>query len=193
MDIKNFRIFQDQTIVFGEYITIFSGRNSTGKSTLLGMIANSGELKKADGVTYLKRPFRAEFGEIFKGSQQFDKQGSDRFTVVLNNAEGEEIDKRTFRTAWQATERARKAKKGIIVSSNGNVTQSSSLKNIEQLKAEKRFRVIPEKKSKEKKSEAKFKYPILYLGLSRLFPIGESKDVTVNQKGLVFLNDEHKE
>lgn len=52
IEIKNFRLFQNQTIFLGKYITVLSGRNSTGKSTLLGMIANSGELKKKDGTTY---------------------------------------------------------------------------------------------------------------------------------------------
>ena len=48
--INDFRLFQNQTILLGKYVTVLSGRNSTGKSTILGMIANSGELKKKDGV-----------------------------------------------------------------------------------------------------------------------------------------------
>ena len=68
IQINDFRLFHNQTILLGEYLTVLSGRNSTGKSTILGMIANSGELKKKDGVTYSSRAFRAEFSELFKGS-----------------------------------------------------------------------------------------------------------------------------
>ena len=52
LQINDFRLFHNQTILLGKYLTVLSGRNSTGKSTILGMIANSGELKKKDGVTY---------------------------------------------------------------------------------------------------------------------------------------------
>ena len=75
IEIKDFRLFQNQTILLGKYLTVLSGRNSTGKSTILGMIANSGELKKKDGVTYSSNAFRAEFSELFKGSRKFDNIG----------------------------------------------------------------------------------------------------------------------
>ncbi len=48
--IKNFRQFNDVNILMGKRITILAGRNSTGKSTILGILANSGELKKKDGT-----------------------------------------------------------------------------------------------------------------------------------------------
>lgn len=46
IDIKDFRSLQNQSIILGSNITVISGRNSTGKSTILGMLGNSGELKK---------------------------------------------------------------------------------------------------------------------------------------------------
>lgn len=171
IEIKNFRLFQNQTIFLGKYITVLSGRNSTGKSTLLGMIANSGELKKKDGTTYSSRQFRAEFSELFKGSQKYDKTGADKFSITLSDFNGNETDFRSFRTAWQKKDKSRQDNKV----------------------SEQRFRVIPFKKLENgKKTEAKFNYPVLYLGLSRLFPIGESEDVSVSAKGLVFKSDDHK-
>lgn len=83
ISINDFRLFHNQTLLLGKYLTVLSGRNSTGKSTILGMLANSGEQKKKDGVTYSARPFRAEFSELFKGSRQFDEIGADRFTITL--------------------------------------------------------------------------------------------------------------
>ena len=106
--INDFRLFQNQTLLLGKYLTVLSGRNSTGKSTILGMIANSGELKKKDGVTYSSKPFRAEFSELFKGSRQFDQIGPDRFTITLSDENGNEIDYRSFRTAWQTKDKYRK-------------------------------------------------------------------------------------
>ena len=47
--LRDFRIFQDKTIVLGKYLTVLAGRNSTGKSTILGLLANSGEIKKIGG------------------------------------------------------------------------------------------------------------------------------------------------
>lgn len=52
IDIKDFRSLQNQSIILGSNITVISGRNSTGKSTILGMLGNSGELKKGIATTY---------------------------------------------------------------------------------------------------------------------------------------------
>lgn len=167
INIKDFRLFQDQTLVFGKYLTVLSGRNSTGKSTILGMVANSGELKKKDGVTYAQKPFRAEFSELFKGSRDFDKIGPNRFEIILCNEYGSETDRRSFRTAWQAKDNRKKT-------------------------IEERFRVIPYKKLEGgKKTEAKFNYPVIYLGLSRLFPIGESKNESIKPTHIAFKSEEH--
>ena len=193
MKINNFRIFKNQNIIFGKLVTVFCGRNSTGKSTLLGMVANSGEFKKADGSTYFKKPFRAEFGEIFKGSERFDSPGSDRFSIIIVDAKGNKLDSCSFRTSWQATNRARMARKKLKESPNDSVIDGISRKELEKQSKEKRFRIIPDNKNKESPTEAKFKYPIQYLGLSRLFPIGESRDVVVNDTGIQFLNQEHRQ
>ena len=72
--IKDFRLFKEQKIVLGRQITVLCGRNSTGKSTILGMLANSGELKKKDGTTYTNKAFKAEFSELFKGCRNSIKQ-----------------------------------------------------------------------------------------------------------------------
>ena len=185
IQIKDFRLFQNQTILLGKYLTVLSGRNSTGKSTILGMIANSGELKKKDGVTYSSKAFRAEFSELFKGSRQFDNIGPDRFEITLSDENGNETDYRSFRTAWQTKDKFRKKQQD---SSSG--VQDEDKK--EKAPHEERFRVIPFKKLEDgKKTEAKFNYPVLYLGLSRLFPIGESQDGSISTKAISFKSEEH--
>lgn len=142
--INNFRILKNKTIDLGKYITVFSGWNATGKSTLLALLANSSELKVTDGRTYSGGQFRAEFSEIIKGSPKYDqsKQGVLEIEACING----EDKKKIFRTAWQ---------------------EENS-----------RFRVIPKEFDKNGKmsNEAKFSLPVLYLGLSRLYPIGEFSD-----------------
>lgn len=70
LSLKKFRQFNNMGILLGKSVTVVAGRNSTGKSTILGLLANSGELKKKDGTTYTGGQFRAEFGEIFHGSKK---------------------------------------------------------------------------------------------------------------------------
>lgn len=67
LKLNDFRQFKDMDISLGKRLTVLAGRNSTGKSTILGILANSGELKKKDGTTYADGQFRAEFSEIFHG------------------------------------------------------------------------------------------------------------------------------
>lgn len=186
IEIKDFRLFQNQTILLGKYLTVLSGRNSTGKSTILGMIANSGELKKKDGITYFSKSFRAEFSELFKGSRNFDHIGADRFIITLCDENGNETDYRSFRTAWQTKDKYRKNK---AADGQEEVPHEEEKQKATQ---EERFRVIPFKKLNDgKRTEAKFNYPVLYLGLSRLFPIGESQDNAISTKTIVFKSEEH--
>lgn len=163
LKLNDFRQFKNMDILLGKRLTVLAGRNSTGKSTLLGVLANSGELKKKDGTTYSDRPFRAEFSEIFHGSKKYDTSGSDRIQIDIVDENDNKVDYRKFRTAWQ--------------NDNG--------KN--------RFRVIPLKQlDGGKKTEAKMQIPVLYLGLSRLFPIGEANEDKITTKSIKFTNDEQK-
>lgn len=161
--INDFRQFNDMKISLGRKLTVIAGRNSTGKSTILGILANSGELKKKDGTTYTNGQFRAEFSEILHGSKKFDASGSDRIQIDIVDDKGNEIDYRKFRTAWQ--------------NDNGKD----------------RFRVIPLKVFEDgKKTEAKMQIPVIYLGLSRLFPIGEANADNIKANKIKFVDDEQK-
>ena len=97
LHIADFRLFQDTDIVFGKYVTVLAGRNSTGKSTILGLVANSAQLQKYR--TYSGASFKAEFSKLFRGSERFDETAQHRLQlyVELDGAE-KSID---FRTAWK--------------------------------------------------------------------------------------------
>lgn len=129
--------------------------------------------------------------ELFKGSRQFDNIGPDRFEITLSDENGNETDYRSFRTAWQTKDKFRKKQQGDSSVEQGTVTSANEDKK-EKSPHEERFRVIPFKKLDDgKKTEAKFNYPVLYLGLSRLFPIGESQDGTISSKAISFKSEEH--
>ena len=164
LKINNFRQFNDTDIYLGKILTVLAGGNSTGKSTILGLLANSGELKKKDGVTLSNRQFRAEFSEILHGSKKYDVSGSNRLQIDIVDNSGNLIDTRKFRTAWQ---------KG---------------------KDRERFRIIPLGSTTDgKKTESKFQIPILYLGLSRLFPIGEAEEDGITARSVKFDSKEYRD
>lgn len=163
LKLNNFRQFSNMDISLGKRLTVVAGRNSTGKSTILGILANSGELKKKDGTTYADGQFRAEFSEIFHGSKKYDASGSDRIQIDIVDENDQLIDYRKFRTAWQ--------------NDNGKD----------------RFRVIPLKMLEDgKKTEAKMQIPVIYLGLSRLFPIGEANEDKITTNKIKFIDEEQK-
>ena len=152
------------------------------------MIANSGELKKKDGITYLSKPFRADFSELFKGSKKFDAIGANRFEITLCDKDGKVFDYRSFRAAWQQKDKARRIRQ-LAENTSEMAQKLDEVKN--DVKRD-RFRIIPFKKEHGKQTEAKFNYPVLYLGLSRLFPLGESSDEDITTKAINFRSKEHR-
>lgn len=169
IEIKDFRLFKDVDIKLGKYLTVISGKNALGKTTILGMIGNSCELKTSEGRPILQKQFRTEFKDIFKASPKHDLSGSNKCTINFSNYDEPDvvIDSRKCRTTWQ---------------------------KISKINTNKRFRLIPEKYEKEKKiSSSKYSWPVLYLGLSRLFPIGESEDKDISVSNVKLSEDEKKE
>jgi len=77
-------------------------------------------------------------------------------------SDGKETMEKTFRTAWQDNK--------------------------------KRFRVIPQGKDEndEKVTAQKFSFPVLYLGLSRLYPLGETTDEQIKNEIQDFKNEQDR-
>ncbi|MGL4729954.1 MAG: AAA family ATPase [Clostridium sp.] len=163
IEINEFRNLKNVEIKVGRYITAISGRNGLGKSTILALIGNSCELKKEK--TYFNTNFRTEFSEIFKGSKEFDLSGSNKCKVNFcdKNNKNTITETKICRTTWQT-----KKKKNESI---------------------KRFRVIPETKTDVENNSKKMEWPSLYLGLSRLYPVGEVNDENLKIKA-VNLDDE---
>lgn len=162
IEINDFRALKNVEINLGKYITVISGRNGLGKSTILALLGNTCELKGKMGKTLFNTNFRTEFSEVFKATKEFDLSGSNKCRVNFCEKDIPQIINETkiCRISWQ---------------DNGT-----------------RFRVIPETKTKEQKNSRKKEWPSLYLGLSRLYPIGEVNDDQLNIKNIKLTEKEEE-
>ena len=106
------------------------------------------------------RQFRTDFSEIFKASPKNDKKGEHRGTFYFDNPNDIEDD---YEVNFRSTWQ-----------NNGT-----------------RFRIIPDRKNeKGKRVSSKFPLPVIYLGLSRLYPIGETNNKL--EKDDLLLTDKEK-
>jgi len=97
--IDNFRHINDLDIVFGEYLSVISGLNGTGKSTILGLVGHlfsfrQGLQKKYNYKTFSNKPFETEYSEIFRFCGEHDLNKIYNYTGFLENDDGKEIIKK---------------------------------------------------------------------------------------------------
>jgi predicted ATPase len=157
INIKNFRHMENVSIEFGDYLTIISGLNGTGKSSILGLIGHIftfGDKTESDSPKTLGGDyFKTEYSKIFRFCPEKDIKNIYEYEVVLTEGENEIIKKAKSRFS----------------------------------ETENRFRIDV---GERKKEEGKIKYPVIFLGLRRLFPIAEEKDKDIFlKKELVDAND----
>ena len=79
IEIERFRNFLPATLPLGRYVTVISGQNGTGKSTLLGMLGQPFGLDDASDV--FGRAMRAKFTDMFKLSPEHDIPGEHVYFV----------------------------------------------------------------------------------------------------------------
>lgn len=159
ISIKEFRSFQEEfTLKLGDYITCISGQNGIGKSTILAILSNCCELKSSIATHLNGSAFRGDFKDIIIGDEEYDTPGE---KVIIQ-----------FKDLPPST------KDNIYVES---LVFRTTFQKIDQNSKKKRFRLIP-KKQEVRPTEQKIKHPSYYLGLSRLFPVGESKQTGTSKK-----------
>ncbi len=166
--ITDFRQFKDCEVTFGKCITCIAGFNGTGKTTIMGLTGNSMMLSPKVMKTITSKQFKIEFRDLFKGSKKFDVSKSNICTVNFSDYSipNKVVDNRVSRITWQE---------------NG-----------------KRFRVIPEwqfqdeKTGKLRKKSSKYPMPSYYLGLSRLYPVGETDDNELKFKNFIMTDNDKK-
>ena len=153
LDIKNFRAFEGEySFEFVKGVNCLSGHNATGKSTILAILSNCGELKKKDGEQLNGKAFKGEYSQLIKGDITKDKTGDvcklyfDDLPKFNEDKSNPFVKELSFRATYQLNNE--------------------------------RYRLIPKKIKNIRETEKKLNWPVIYLGLSRLFPVGESESLT---------------
>lgn len=194
-DSIGFRNLKDISINFASRLTIIAGHNGIGKSTILGLIANGSELKK--NKTLLGKDFRAEFGELFflDYNEDFKKRNPEASRAditysflghdILKNCEVSGTQKEPIHKT--------KFKRFMVKVPVNELTE----KQAAALKPESfyvyRMRVIPRTSNTKELDKsfleansigtaAKIPIPTIYLGMSRMSPIGEFDWTAIQQK-----------
>lgn len=98
-------------------------------------------------------------------------------------------EKLSFRTGWQNKKVSIQEGKRFVTRVRAKDVRDKILKEIKKAELDSavdsvsipnRFRIIPEKNN-DRQTESKLEFPTYYLGLSRLYPIGEASEVSVNR------------
>lgn len=159
--IKDFRAFQEETTIeLANYITCISGHNGIGKSTILAILSNCCELKNSIGTHLNGSAFRGDFSDIVVGDEKYDTTGE---KVIIRFKE--------------------------LPSSTENDIYVEELSFRTTFQTGNRFRLIPKKIKGSRDTEQKIKHPSYYLGLSRLYPVGESKKAKASRTPIEYSED----
>ncbi|KOX65617.1 hypothetical protein AA303_07980, partial [Pseudomonas psychrophila] len=127
--IKRFRAMQDQNIFLGKNITVFSGRNGTMKTSLMGLIAHPFNSEAQD---VFGRVLKTPLQEVFKLSPVFDKDRYE-YDLVLGIKDGKVLrESVAMYYVGDKTNRHR-----VVVSGaekgDGNFTYNTSFLNLKRL------------------------------------------------------------
>lgn len=207
-DEKGFRSLKNLTINIAPRITLVAGHNGIGKSTILGLLANGSELKGQK--TLLDKPFRAEFSEIFFLDYYGDfkeRENPNSATLVYLTENNEYVYKDCSVTGSQKALINKKQYKRFMGEVDVNRLTDKQKAEIDKMKEKNpnedfvyipRMRVIP-RTDKTNSSQtanflednnvgdaAKLQIPTIYLGMSRISPIGEfdQQDITLKAKNI---------
>jgi AAA15 family ATPase/GTPase len=97
LELISFRHFNDVKIEFGEKLTIISGQNGTGKSSVLGWVAQLCDYKGEEKQINLSS-FKEDWGNVFRFCEEKDypKKYSVKFSYELNS----KIETKTLSTRF---------------------------------------------------------------------------------------------
>jgi len=103
LEVENFRHINNETIQLGSVLTAIAGQNGTGKSSLLGWIAQASDFKPK-ARTLLDTPFKSKYSEIFRfcPDQDFNKEYN--VSIFYKDLEGEDEESKRMSTRFAETE-----------------------------------------------------------------------------------------
>lgn len=129
IEVKRFRSFVNQTIQIGNHVTVFSGRNGTMKTSLMGLIAHPFD---SDAKDAFNRPLKTTLKEVFRLSSKFDAQNYD-YDLILDT--GQASPMREPVAMYYVAENTNRHR--IVVSGaekgDGNFTYNTSFLNLKRL------------------------------------------------------------
>lgn len=158
MTVKNFRNMKEISFEFGERITVISGKNGTAKSTILGLVAQIFNFDKdviknntLNFKTLDNKPFKSQFSEHFRLSNNFDKPGEMdvRYNVFDAYFNKDINDLRLTMTATQGRSHRAVVRNNLPTPHSNNTSRNVT-------------------------------HPVIYLSLKRLLPIPERENDKVN-------------
>lgn len=111
LEIQNFRHIQNQTIEFGNYLTVITGLNGTGKSSILGWIAQLCDYKSKD-MTILDTFFKEDYKNVFRfcPNNDYKQEYEVRFNYISADSlleESKQINTRYVKKTEKSPERYR--------------------------------------------------------------------------------------
>ena len=192
IEIDKFRGFEDFTMSLNPNITCIAGHNGVGKSTILAILSNCGEIKGYKTLNGQK--FKGEFNRIIIGDKDFDdrEESTIKFSFSGLIESGQTINEVSFRKTFQKSKKLKgykllkKSQRDKIAelynAAQENETDleklpmSSLYYLTDKTESNTRFRLIPKKQPDIRDHESKISWPTLYIGLSRLYPVGENEE-----------------
>lgn len=157
--IENFRNYRNVNFRLGKYITVISGQNGVGKSSILSLIASGSGVSKQSKVGGNYQP---EFTEFFNIDPN---EPYGEYKLYLKYSDGNE----TALTKRLSFKNDTSAERGIrvIPRTTNHFLEGMTIKQAEE-QARENYSVG---------GAARVGIPTIYLSLSRLHPLGEGKDI----------------
>ena len=182
--INKFRAYKSEfNLEFKKGVTLISGQNGIGKSTILALLVNSSELKSYKTID--NQPYRGDFKDIILFDSIADaavlsSDTDEKPSSTISFSERPNDVNYPQEVTYRSTLQKRQINKVTYKKITDKSVDQRDLYIKEVTKAEeKRFRFIPHK-DKNKTNEAKIEWPVLYLGMSRTYPTGEGKSAVKN-------------
>jgi len=178
-DELGFRKLSNLEIPISPRLTVIAGHNGIGKSSILGLIANCSALTGYQ--SYFDKTFRSEFNELFyldtdKELKPLKERGYIFIDYAITHSDNE-VEIFTKRCS---------------ISANSKTDPVTGEKYYE------RLRVIPRSEDASRSKELSFSVdgkmpiPTIYLGMSRITPIGEIDEKTFEKKEVHVIDEEDK-
>lgn len=166
----NFRKLGNMELEIAPRITVIAGHNGIGKSTILGLIANGSEYSKNSTKSYFEKSFRAEFSELFyldlENELVSDKNVRPEVTLSYSVKNGDTCEE-VLKVCSVSKQKTPNKFRARIIPRTSTVTKN----NLQDFL-----------KDNDIGDAAKMPIPTLYLGMSRMSPIGEYEEAQITTR-----------